>query len=31
MDLAPKNILIGQGCLTKIIDFGESYCESVCG
>lgn len=30
MDLAPKNILVSAGLLTKIIDFGEAYCDAVC-
>jgi serine/threonine protein kinase len=29
MDLTPKNILIGSGLFTKIIDFGEAYCDKI--
>jgi serine/threonine protein kinase len=29
MDLTLKNIMVGPNLVTKIIDFGESYCHMV--
>lgn len=31
MDLNPNNVLMSPGFFTKIIDFGEAYCERTCG
>ena len=30
MDLTPKNVLVTWGLITKIIDFGEAYCDRIC-
>lgn len=31
MDLSPGNVLISSNYISRLIDFGESYHEKICG